>query len=524
MSRQGRYGEARFAAMCQAPDARADAVLNKATDDMHGWDHFVEIELDKQSDLPADLQNNLIQCFAQIKTTGGTLPKTRVKLSNAIKASNSSLPSFLFLYHQEKGSEDAALYGTHIWDHEISRTLKRARETEISGNRILNKQYIHYQFCEDDLITENPVDWMLRKIESVDANSYSERKSRLAASVGYGEHKIEGDIFFGPLKSIGDVVMHQIGLAEDLPVKSLTLFDKRFDIRSRNPVEEFGEGRIKINVTPRPVTLLVSSTSGRSFEMPAQALAPNIVPYDHPDFRTHVKAGQISIVVSPHTASQKFDISFNTVDPHSLLQQTGLLCFFNWSENSHVEFQVKVDAGKLFRGKIKTVEKAENWMKALEDLGHYLIEVIGREICKNISVSLKDMHETQCTSKFAASIHSAGTIRFQANFENDIDKFDKLIAFNYGKIGEWSFGSIWEMDLQLREVDQSITSFYFHKPKITKKFAFKQPLDEFRETMAAEFSEFRSTFTNPVAVIQDGDLSEFNKAITDKKPIFFSVD
>ncbi len=126
MSRQGRHGEANFAALCQVPNARIDAVVNKAADDEHGWDCVIDLTPPRDLSLPGDLQNHLAQCFAQIKTTRGKHPRTSVKLSNAVKAAKSPNPSFVFLFHYERSGEPAVLYENHIWKDQIEHFLKRA--------------------------------------------------------------------------------------------------------------------------------------------------------------------------------------------------------------------------------------------------------------------------------------------------------------------------------------------------------------------------------------------------------------
>ncbi|MGB3464989.1 MAG: hypothetical protein WBA74_06960, partial [Cyclobacteriaceae bacterium] len=99
MPKQGQHGENLFAARCTAPNAQADAVINPSLNDEHGWDHVVEIELPQAVARPADLRTPVLACYAQIKTTRGTKPKTTVKLSNALKAARSPAPSFVFLFH-----------------------------------------------------------------------------------------------------------------------------------------------------------------------------------------------------------------------------------------------------------------------------------------------------------------------------------------------------------------------------------------------------------------------------------------
>ncbi|WP_129434490.1 hypothetical protein [Roseovarius sp. A46] len=245
MSRQGRHGEWKFGEICTGPDANAEAVVNKASDDQHGWDHILEIVPPSSPMLPADLQAHVLQCFVQIKTTQGKSPKTRLKLSNAVKAAKSPLPSFVFLLQYHDRSSRPKIFGRHIWASEIEHWLKRARETETEGSQDLHKLSATMSFSEADCIQQNPVDWVLTILSQHGGENYAKRKLKLINSVGYEQYSHEGTVTFGPLDSAADVVLHELGLKRDLPFKDLRLYDRRFGIKSMFPVNSFSTGRIR---------------------------------------------------------------------------------------------------------------------------------------------------------------------------------------------------------------------------------------------------------------------------------------
>ena len=178
MTNQGRNGQHEFAARCTEPNASAEVVVNSAADDQHGWDHILEITPPQNNALPADLRNPVISCFAQIKTTRSRKVQTTVKLSNAVKAAKSPLPSFIFLLQYDV-SEKPVLYGKHIWKDEIRHYLKRARQ---AGDAPLHKKTVTVKFTSTDRVTCNPVDWVLAVLSTCGGDAYTLEKRKYVSS------------------------------------------------------------------------------------------------------------------------------------------------------------------------------------------------------------------------------------------------------------------------------------------------------------------------------------------------------
>lgn len=295
MTNQGRNGQWQFASLCTGPDVSVKAVVNPAVDDQHGWDHMLEITPHQNNILPADLQTHVISCFAQIKTTRDKKAETKVKLSNAVKAAKSPLPSFVFLFHYNEAGK-SVLYGKHIWKDEIRHYLKRARQ---AGDAPLHKKMLTMKFTAEDRLSCNPVDWVLSVLATCGGDAYTLEKRKYVDSVGYETETHTGNFELGPLKSQADVVMHEIGLLADLPVTSFKLFDTRFGIKASAPLQELTDGRISFTKEGRPVTVKLRSSNGDEIELPGLAWAPSFIPLEHPEFRIRVKAGHIDIVAKP---------------------------------------------------------------------------------------------------------------------------------------------------------------------------------------------------------------------------------
>lgn len=524
MSRQGRHGEWKFGEICTSSKACAEAVVNKATDDQHGWDHIVEIVPKENACIPADLKTHVIQCFVQIKTTNSINPKTSLKLSNAIKAAKSSLPSFVFLLKYVEGASNPIIYGRHIWEKEIAHWLKRARDTEISGRSDLHNLTVSMSFSESDRLDINPIDWILEKLRPF-GDTYSSKKSEMVGSVGYEKHGHEGKITIGPIDSIGDIIDAELGLTKDLPVKNFQLYDHRFGIKSNSPIHEHSEGRISFSQEGRPVTLQLELDEGQKvFAIPAMIKTPRVVDVNHDEFKYRLTAGHIEFVASLADLNLRLNLQFDPKKPFSLIEQIGFLCLRNWSNQGVLEFRVLSDVGQLSSGVFNDATGNEPWMLDVENVGHHLIDVLGVERCQKIRLSLTELYDIGCSMHLVCSVFSGGVFRFEAEFGEEIEPFEKLIGYYYGQIGDWCFGVIYEAASGGRSSDGSRQSFYFKNPRVIQKLAFKQSLAQAKRQIEANFKSYKNAQSMPVASFHKGNLVAWSKALTSNDIISLSVD
>lgn len=346
----------------------------------------------------------------------------------------------------------------------------------------------------------------------------------LVNSVGYNEFAYEGKINFGPLKSIDEIVMHEIGLIEDLPVSGMSIYDIRFGIKSKRPIDQFGAGRARFAPEGNPLTLQLNSRSGRIFDIPALAWVPRIVDPDHPDFRMRIKAGHIDIVTARRKSNRKFILNYSLEEKFPFLEQMGLLCLINWTQGGEINFRALTDKGEIFTGTFSEGLKAESWMTQLEVVGHHMIDLLGRDKCKEISLSYIEFAELSRKINAIASIFSSRTFRFEAFFDEQIEPFKKLVGYLYGEIGPWTFGALYEFQHTERSSEGKRQTFYFDNPRIISKFAYKQPLAKTRRQIKKQFDAYCGQQNTPVATLQDGDLIVWTQALEGDLPIALSVD
>ena len=512
MTNQGRNGQWRFANLCTGPDVSVGAVVNPALDDQHGWDHMLEITPQQNKNLPLDLQTHVISCFVQIKTTRGKNAETKVKLSNAVKAAKSPLPSFVFLFQYTKTGEPV-LYGKHIWKKEIRHYLKRARQ---AGNAPLHKKTVTVTFTAADRLTCNPVDWILAVLATCGGDAYTLEKRKYVDSVGYEAETHTGNFELGPLKSHADIVMHEIGLLDDLPLKNFKLFDTRFGIKASAPLDELTDGRISFTQEGRPVTVKLRSSKGEEIELPGLAWAPSMIPMDHPEFRIRVKAGHIDIVAKrgdiDNCGTTKLNVQFDLQEERSFIEQAGLLALFNWSTFGPVSASVEIPQGQLFGATINLDAPLEPWVKQCWVCAQFFLNILGNEACKTTSISLLDFHRFMKDYFALSSIHEGNSIRFEGLFESEIEEFSKLVGYSYGQFGDWTFGAIHEFKVVSQSQKGDKLTVYLSQPEIVQRFVFARPLAQSITQIARDFKSFLTRQAMPVATFDDGDLFEWGRS------------
>lgn len=512
MTNQGRNGQWQFGNLCTGPDVSVEAVVNLSSDDQHGWDHMLEITPPQNNNLPADLQTHVIPCFVQIKTTRGKKPETTVKLSNAVKAAKSPLPSFVFLFHYNK-ADTPVLYGKHIWKDEISHYLKRARQ---AGDAPLHKKTVTVKFTGADLLSCNPVDWILAVLATCSGDDYTLEKRKYVDSVGYETETHNGSFELGPLKSHADVVMHEIGLLEDIPFKNFKLFDTRFGIKTSAPLQELSDGRVSFTQEGRPVTVKLRSSNGDEIELPGLAWTPSTVSVDHPEFRIRVKAGPIDIVAQPGNIDRRqatqYNVQFDPQEERPFIEQAGLLALINWSSFGPISVSVEVAQGQLFGGVINLDSPPESWAKEWWFCTQYFLNILGIDRSKTTSIALLDFHRFMRDYLPLASIQYSNAIRFEYLFESEMAEFSKLVGYSYGQFGDWTFGAIHEFEVVSQSQKGKKLIVHLTKPKIAQKFVFARPLAQSVEHIARDFQSFLARQTAPVAIFNGGDLFEWSRS------------
>ena len=196
----------------------------------------------------------------------------------------------------------------------------------------------------------------------------------------------------------------------------------------------------------------------------------------------------------------------------------------NWSQKDKVAFSAQTEIGELFSGAVDTGLKVEPWMPQLETVGHYLVEVLGRDKCSEISLSYQEFSDLNRAMHVVASVFTSGSFRFEGVFDNMIEPFERLVGYFFGEVGPWTFGVVHEIEHQARSNEGLKQTFCFSNPRIVSSFAYKQPMAKTQEQIKRVFDSHIKTLNVPFATLQGGDLGAWAKAIAEDGTMELSVD
>ena len=267
--RSGRPAQHEFNLLC----SRASLTCNRSEEDDHGWDFIVEIPAPSTHDLPADKVPALKQVLVQVKSTKGRSATTRLKVSNALKFAKAELPCFVILFH-ECSDVRRRIYARHFWEELIESALKRGREVS-AAHKLPHKTTMNISFSDRDEHSGDLIAWMRATVNAL-PKEYGREKQALYETLGYGERNYRAEVIFGPLEGVEELVDHQLGLTDSLPVLHIKLIDSRFGIDAPSPILESTSGELELRPDPREGNVVLQASNGDIISLPATARSPAI--------------------------------------------------------------------------------------------------------------------------------------------------------------------------------------------------------------------------------------------------------
>ena len=290
--RLGRPAQDEFKLLCSS----AGITCNSASEDDHGWDFLIEFESETGKNITADKLGGIRKALVQVKSTHGKIPKTRIKLSNAVKFSKDELPCFIVLFHYDANGENK-IYVRHFWRELIERSLKRARQASVN-NKDIHKLPLELSFAEHDDHSNDPIHWITSLILGFSAE-YSTEKNSLSQTLGYEDRNYHIEVSIGPINGTEDIVDHFLGLTESLPVAKIRLVDSRFGIDAPQPIFESERGKIQIEPYENIKCNVGFQTSdGDSLSFEAIIKTPGILEVSREKFKAVVETWCFIIIVS----------------------------------------------------------------------------------------------------------------------------------------------------------------------------------------------------------------------------------
>ena len=506
IQRPDRRSELHFASMCVA----AGAACNMSEDDRHGWDHIVEIPPVLLPDRPPDRQPRLVTILVQVKSTESGVPTTRIKLSNALKAVQSDLPCFIVMFSYRDIS--TTVYAKHVWLELMERTLRRARQSELPGLNSLHKQQLSVSFGEEDRVEERDlIKWIENTVSAI-GEDYAMKKTQMRKNCGYDKRRYIGTFTLGPLENTQQIVDHEIGLLDSLPVTNFQLHEERFGIQSILPDFSSPKGRIQIqHETTREAILVVSNQRGERFELTANVHIPSLVPIEHDAFKVRVQAGVLDFTYSPgRNHAQRFRLSYDESARYSLRDQIQFFEFVQWSKEGDIDLRLNSDHGTLLGAKVKVDHEVKDWeISSLQSYLKLLFNVGGDTQSRNIYTTGVDLQNSMKSNYLVAMLVEAQDLRVGIRTGLSDPAVDLFAGFIIIELGNWCFAAILEFKIVnlIQEIDNTAWNVQFSKFLLGN--ASLVEYEQAKANVKAAFDRHIEASDLRIMYLEDGDLNHF---------------
>lgn len=370
--RKGRPAEKHFSLLC----SQANITCNKSEEDDHGWDFIVEVPMPVNVIQSADLTGEIRKCEVQVKASEKGIPVVKLSLSNARAFAKSRLPCFIVAV-LDQNTPQPRVFIRHFWEKEIEQSLKRVRSAGNSG-QALNKTFTQFTLSESEDRSPDPIEWLVKKVQSLPQN-YSGEKMRIEQSVGYDEGSLKGVVRIGPIEGIEELVDHQLGLTESVPVEFVSLTETRFNIASPQAIFEGKPSFARMHSkAKKDCKLVLRSEEGDSMMVRATLTAPAIPNLPPEALKLRLETWFFNIVVS-NGRKIDLDLSLDVEAPLSLRRLSQFVQFVSWSKAGPISFSIIGDGLPIAEGQMNLSKEQD--LFSFFDLSKaisLLLEIAGR--------------------------------------------------------------------------------------------------------------------------------------------------
>ena len=352
---KGRPAEKYFSLLC----SQANITCNKSEEDDHGWDFIAEIPMPTPAMRSADLAGEIRKCEIQVKASEKGTPVVKLSLSNARAFAKSRLPCFVVVV-LDQNTSNPRVFIRHFWKNEIEQSLKRVRDAGNQG-KPLNKTFTQFTLSNDEDRSPDPIGWLVNKVQSL-PQGYSGEKMFIEQTIGYEEGHFTGQIRFGPMKGIEELVDHQLGLTENLPVEHLSLIETRFNVPSPQPLFEGKPSLLQMrsNAT-KECQLVLRSEEGSSMTVAASITIPAIPNLPPEALKLRIETWFFSLVLSNGKQTDfNFSVDFET--PFCLKKLHQFLQILSWAKNGAIDFSLVGGGLPLAAGQIQIGRDQDNFL------------------------------------------------------------------------------------------------------------------------------------------------------------------
>ena len=460
--RSGRPAEKEFSLLC----SRNRLTCNPSSEDDHGWDFVVEIPSKQIHGLSADHARPVVQVLVQVKSTRGQRANARLKVSNALHFAKSPLPCFVVLF-QENRDGNVEVFARHFSGQLIADTLKRAREVSATAKE-LNKSTIHVRFTEQDKHNTSLIDWLVATVQNLPEN-YADMKRDFGARVGYEEGWLHGEMHLGPMKGIGELIDHQLGLTPTIPASSIKVVDRRFGIEV--PIFQGKPTQVRIrSLASKECQVVLMAMNGDSMLLSANLTVPAIPDLqENPsqDYKLRIETWFLSVVVQRNEAvSVEFGVPVIEKLPLQRIVEIARLIY--WGDQGPIDLKVIGDGMHLLSCHLKLKQVGNGlYFRDLATIADTLREIHFRAATESVNVSLNDFQASASKLVDFHNVLTASDMRVDAVLAPDYkptSSYSQMIAYAEVEIAEYLFFVVLDASVAEYIVDENQVRIGFGAP------------------------------------------------------------
>lgn len=480
------YAEFSFARACAA----GDAIPHPPKKDENGWDYMVEFD-GKAREGHADTRPPASKAFVQIKSTSRNQLACSIKLSNALKAAQSSLPWFVVLYVSPKGLRKTAAYAKHIWQSEIEQALRAVRLSEKEGTP-LNRRRLTISFDKSDKKTEEDlVPWMEMCIDSVKPDYYRAKKA-IYETTGFENGYAIGKISFA-VENEDALFANFLGLGDGLLGTNISLTPTRFGIEDTTP--HVTMERALIHITPTPSgsceIRLRGPKSAPAISVPAKvyALGEPIVSPDRRRFRFSGTGVELVWSLDGYT---KFDFSLNYNDRLPLRDIQNFATLMRWSSGP-IDLQIWSDKGRIIGGTLNSdgvfAASTFDWSKLI-DVTAMLRLLAGTANEESLTATIVEFNRDSSALYFMYQVLSAPSLRMEFIPILDIPESSaEVLYYASADVGELTAYVIVERPLKnIDDLENGEKRLDFGAPIIRESWVVRNATSSQRAMIANDYA------------------------------------
>lgn len=287
----GREGEKIFSLLC----SRRQVTCNKAEEDDRGWDFILNFPPPPIIKVPIDQRSVGATALVQIKATHVEAQRWSISLKNALSLARSPLPAFIVCVGIGSNG-DETFRAIHLWNLEIARILKAARQAHVEKDEAINRRTISFDL-DEQTTRSDVIGWMQAQVDGIGETRYAGAKQLLVDTLGFDEGHGIGRVTFSTASpdALADL---QLGILERLDIDRFSYTPRRFGIDSPEPEMVIEGGTLEVIPQGRQGTVRLRAANGEHEFLPAEVFSAALPGTRR--LKERIKADWLDMVIKPH--------------------------------------------------------------------------------------------------------------------------------------------------------------------------------------------------------------------------------